>query len=137
MRISIHALALLMLLTACGSGQGANASPAEEDRASSATSQSQAGPSSEMGGDLLTGRLGSDPIEGGCPYLETDERTRYEVVYPRGWTVDRSTGTLRDPSGAVVGTAGDLVTVRGHVTQDMVSICQMGPIFQATDVLSP
>jgi hypothetical protein len=30
--------------------------------------------------------------------------------------------------------AGDIVTVRGREATDMVSICQIGPIFEATEV---
>jgi hypothetical protein len=87
-------------------------------------------------GDELTGFLGADSIEGGCAYLETDDGTRYEVIYPPGYQIDRSSTTLRDPNGDVIATAGDIVTVRGREASDMVSICQIGPIFQATEVVS-
>ncbi|MEX1073107.1 MAG: hypothetical protein WED86_05350 [Chloroflexota bacterium] len=88
------------------------------------------------GQDELTGVLGADSIEGGCTYLEAEDGTRYEVIYPPGWTIDRSSATVRDPTGAVVATAGDLVTVRGRTATDMASICQTGPIFQASEVVS-
>jgi hypothetical protein len=87
-------------------------------------------------GDELTGVLDADSIEGGCPYLGTEDGTRYEVIYPPGYDIDRSSGTLRDPSGVVIATPGDVVTVRGRVATDMASICQIGPIFQATEVVS-
>jgi hypothetical protein len=88
------------------------------------------------GGDELTGVLGADSIEGGCTYLEAEDGTRYEVVYPPGYTIDRSSATLRDPSGGIIATAGDIVTVRGREATDMGSICMIGPIFQATEVVS-
>jgi hypothetical protein len=88
------------------------------------------------GEDALTGVLGADSIEGGCTYLETQDGTRYEVIYPPGYSIDRSDATLRDRTGAVIATAGDVVTVRGREATDMGSICQIGPIFQATEVVS-
>ena len=87
-------------------------------------------------GDELTGFLGTDSIEGGCPYLEAADGTRYEVIYPTGWDIDRASGALRDPTGAVVAGPGAVVTVRGEEASDMVSICQIGPIFEATEVVS-
>jgi hypothetical protein len=86
--------------------------------------------------DELTGFLGADSIEGGCPYLETGDGTRYEVIYPPGYEIDRSSATLRDPSGVVIASAGDVLTVRGEEASEMVSICQIGPIFQASEVVS-
>jgi hypothetical protein len=87
-------------------------------------------------GDELTGTIGADSIEGGCTYLETLDGTRYEVIYPDGWTIDRSSATLRDPSGEVIASGGDVVTVRGREATDMASFCMIGPIFQATEVVS-
>jgi hypothetical protein len=85
---------------------------------------------------LLTGRLGLAEVEGGCPYLEAADGTRYEVLYPPGWSVERTTATLRGPDGAVAATAGQTVTVRGAEAVGMFSTCQIGPIFQATEVVS-
>jgi hypothetical protein len=81
----------------------------------------------------VTGRLGFDDIEGGCSFLETDEETRYEVAYPDGWTLDRMGAELRGPGGQLA-RAGESVTVRGAIATDRSSICQIGPIFVATDV---
>ena len=81
----------------------------------------------------VTGRLGFDDIEGGCSFLETDEGTRYEVTYPDGWTLDRTHAELRGPGGQLAG-AGESVIVRGAVVTDRSSICQIGPIFEATEV---
>jgi hypothetical protein len=81
----------------------------------------------------VTGRLGFDDIEGGCSFLETVEGTRYEVVYPDGWSLDRMRAELRGPGGQLAH-AGESVTVRGVVATDRSSICQIGPIFLATDV---
>ena len=87
-------------------------------------------------GGLLVGRLGISEVEGGCPYLEAADGTRYEVIYPTGWQLDRAAVQLRDPDGTLVAADGDLVTIRGEVATDMVSTCQIGPIFEATEVVS-
>jgi hypothetical protein len=90
----------------------------------------------ETDGAELTGTLGADDIEGGCAYLEADDGTRYEVIYPDGWQVSAAPLELRDPEGEVVATGGDTVTVSGHEAADMVSICQIGPMFMADEVVS-
>jgi hypothetical protein len=84
---------------------------------------------------VFTGTLGSDAIEGGCVYLETPDGRRLEVIYPDGWRVRRSPLALIGPDGTEVAGAGDTITIRGAETQDMVSICQMGPIVRAVEVL--
>lgn len=84
----------------------------------------------------VTGVLAFDDIEGGCWFLATDDGTRYEVLYPEGWTLDRRRAELRGP-GECLARAGDNVTVRGTVATDRSSICQVGPIFLATEVEIP
>lgn len=90
---------------------------------------------SNLGGQELTGTLGFDDIEGGCAYLESNG-TRYEVIYPDGWQLQRSPLQLISPEGDVVAGPGDQVTVRGEEAGDMASICQIGPIFRATEVVA-
>jgi hypothetical protein len=83
----------------------------------------------------LTGTVGFDDIEGGCPYVQTADGRRYQVTYPDGWQVDRMTGAVTGPGGERV-ELGQTVTVRGVVRDDMASTCQIGPIFLATEVVS-
>lgn len=123
-------LAACLVLAACAPGTGAGSPLASEGRSMTAASQIPPG-------ETLTGQLGADSIEGGCPYLETDDGTRYEVLYPSGWEVDRGSGTLRDPDGAVVARPGDTITIRGSRAEGMASLCQIGPIFRATEVIVP
>jgi hypothetical protein len=84
-------------------------------------------------GGSVTGTLGFDDIEGGCAFLQAGDGTRYEVIYPDGWTLDRMAGVLRGPAGEVVG-AGQSFKVHGSIASDRSSICQIGPIFVATEV---
>ena len=86
--------------------------------------------------DLLTGILAADSIEGGCAYLRADDGTRYEVRYPSGWRVRATPLSLTDPHGEIVASGGETITVRGHPDRDARSICQIGPIFAATEVVS-
>jgi hypothetical protein len=87
-------------------------------------------------GELLSGMLSADSVEGGaCPYLETSEGKRFQVVYPAGWRIQRSPLQLVAPDGSVYRRAGDIVTVRGAVTNQIASTCQVGPVFQATEVV--
>ena len=95
--------------------------------------ESLSGKSFAPAGRTVTGRLTFDDIEGGCTYLEAADGTRFEVLYPDGWVVDRAAGELRGPDG-VTARAGDEVSVRGSIATDRSSICQVGPIFEATEV---
>jgi hypothetical protein len=82
----------------------------------------------------ISGTLGFDSIEGGCAYLDAETKVRYEVLYPSGWKVDGS--ALRNADGEAVARIGDSITLRGKVENGMVSICQIGPIFRATEVVT-
>ncbi len=86
--------------------------------------------------ETITGVLGSESIEGGCPYLQAPDNTRYEVIYPHGWKASAAPLELRNPDGEVAATGGDTVTVRGQLATGLASICQIGPIFRATEVVT-
>jgi hypothetical protein len=144
----VLAALVLIPLAACTAGPGSSASPGSEGPVTS-EGPSDASPSASLelaspqpsksapgGGRLYTGTLGSDAIEGGCTYLQTADGQRLEVIYPDGWNVQRAPLALVDPGGQVVARAGDEVTIRGDEAQDMVSICQIGPIVRATEVLT-
>jgi hypothetical protein len=89
-------------------------------------------------GDVRTirGTLSFDDIEGGCPFLEAPDGTRYEVIYPDGWTVDRATGRLHGPDGHDVA-PGTVIEIEASIARDRSSICQVGPIVVATRVTVP
>lgn len=133
-----------MLLAACSQVTPAG-SPSASEAAS--TSRESPAPSSDRdvaspterapsGGDEVVGTFGADSIEGGCTYLAADDGTRFQVIYPNGWTVQASPLQLADPSGDVVATGGERITVRGERADDMVSICMIGPMFRADEVVS-
>jgi hypothetical protein len=133
----VHARAVLILAVAtsvvagCAAGESSSIAPS----AAPSAQESLVMPSLPPKGQLaLTGTLGYDDIEGGCPYLDTGDGTRYQVMYPDGWQVDRGSGVLSGPEGQRV-ELGAQLTVRGEVMTDMVSTCQIGPIFQATEVV--
>lgn len=137
LRVSLTILAFA--LSGCSGGGGIDSSRIELPRSTldrpkqpSPTIHVDRGPGKPM---TLTGTLGILNVEGGCSYLENDKGTRYEVLFPTGWDVDKSTGELIDPTGDVSATAGDTVTVKGEIATDMASICQIGPIFRADQVV--
>lgn len=130
----IIGLACAVALAACTAGEG----PAPSEEGSMEPRQSLHPESIAPSGleRELTGTLGADSVEGGCAYLESAQGTKYEVIYPDGWRVQASPLQLTDPDGQVVATGGEPVTVRGAEARDMGSICQIGPIFLATEVVS-
>jgi hypothetical protein len=79
--------------------------------------------------------LRSDAIEGGCAYVQTADGQKYEVIPPDGWELRKAPAAVVSPDGQVVAKAGDIVTVHGSEA-DMMSICQIGPIIQATDIVA-
>jgi hypothetical protein len=87
-----------------------------------------------QGGDGLTGVFGGDAaLEGGCAWLDVDG-DRWEVLYPDGYTVAFDPVRLIGPDGQVVAEAGSTLRVRGAEATDAVSVCQVGRLWQATDV---
>ena len=145
MRLAII-LAAVLALTACA-GAGTTSSPGASSMDPSPSSSSPS-PTSSMQpssvqptrapggvGEELVGTLGADAVEGGCGYLQAADGTRYEVVYPSGWELQLSPLQLTSPDGDVVARGGDEVTVVGAGANDMASICQIGPIFRATEVI--
>jgi hypothetical protein len=141
LRLAIAVLAVG--LVACSSGAGRSDEPSESSpelprptlggpKLPSPTIHIDRGPGKSM---TLTGTLGTDSIEGGCAYIQTDKSTRYEVIYPKGWNINRQTAELSNPQGEVVATAGDTITVRGEVAADVASICQIGRILRADQVI--
>jgi hypothetical protein len=88
------------------------------------------------GPTALTGALTFDDIEGGCSYLQVADGTKFEVIYPEGWMLDRAGAVLRGPAGQLA-RAGAAVSVTGSLAGGRSSICQVGPIFEATAVEIP
>ena len=127
-------LALAMLsLAACSAdgGGGSRGSAADDSFVLPGASDTKSITPPTAGS--ITGALTFDDIEGGCSYVQTADGTKFEVIYPEGWTLDKATATVRAPDGTVV-RAGEMLTVDGAVARDRSSICQVGPIFQATAV---
>jgi hypothetical protein len=132
-------LLLATLLVACAAPatdepSSPRSTPAETPEPSPTRSPRQPSPSpSQRGSDTIVGRLGGEDIEGGCSFVQTDDGTRYEVIWPEGWRID-ARGNLVDPTDQVAARPGDELTVHGQIAGDMASICQIGPIFRASAV---
>ena len=90
--------------------------------------------SGAIGADY-SGILSMDEIEGGCTYLQADDGRKLQVIYPEGWELRKSPLALIAPDGSVHSKGGDRVSVNGSVANDIVTICQIGPVIRATEVL--
>ncbi len=129
---------LIGACTASPAASGPSASPSSAvPSASPSLSLVSPGPTklAPDGADTYTGVLSFDSIEGGCAYLQAADGRKFEVLYPEGWTLQKSPLQLLAPDGSVHSRSGDTVTVKGSEATDMASICQIGPIIQATEVL--
>jgi hypothetical protein len=128
-----------LLMAGC-SGGASSSGPAEPTATPPAASPSGSleltSPKAPAGAETTyTGVLRSDAIEGGCAYVQTVDGQKYEVIPPDGWQLQKAPAAFVDPAGQVVARAGDVVTVHGHEA-DMMSICQIGPIIQATEIVA-
>lgn len=127
--LAVTLMVMSMLLASCG--QDPAAGPVQDDQA---PDDDEVG--SPDGGELLEGTLGGDPdLEGGCAWLDTGDG-RFEVMYPSGYEIAFEPVRLVGPDGDTIAEEGEAVHVRGHVAQDRMSICQVGAIFQASEVVS-
>jgi hypothetical protein len=134
----LFAVLVAVLMAGCTGGGGPSGpagSPSGPPGEAPSQSLELASPKSPAASEgTYTGVLGSDAIEGGCVYLQAADGTRYEVIYPDGWELRKAPVELVAPDGRVVARAGDEVTVTAHEA-DMASICMIGPIIQATEVV--
>jgi len=127
--------AFVLLLAACSASPAASPPPtAGPPAASTAPSASLTVRPTGTAPDY-TGILSIDAIEGGCAYLQAANGDKLQVLYPDGWALDKDPLELIAPDGSVHAKAGDRVSIMGSDTGDMASICQIGPIIQATEVL--
>ena len=83
----------------------------------------------------FSGILSMDEIEGGCAYLQAADGRKLQVIYPDGWELKKTPLELVAPDGSVHSKSGDLVAVKGSEATDIATICQIGPVIRATEVL--
>lgn len=128
--LAVTLMVMTMLLASCG--QDPVAGPVQDDQAPGDDDV----PGDPGGEDLLEGTLGGDPsLEGGCAWLDTGDG-RFEVMYPPGYQIAFEPVRLVGPDGDTIAEEGESVHVRGRVAEDRMSICQVGAIFQASEVVS-
>jgi hypothetical protein len=136
-------LVLGVVMAGCSSGNGGTSGSGGESPSGGSPSAAAPTPSLELaspkspaaGGNTYTGVLRSDAIEGGCAYLLAADGQKYEIIPPDGWELQKAPAAVVSPDGQVVAKAGDVITVHGDQA-DMMSICQIGPIIQATDIVA-
>jgi hypothetical protein len=143
MRWTVPALMLMAVLAGCQLDPGQQP-PAPLPSASASevppSAPAGGGPAaseeapSASAGTSLTGVLGGDAqLEGGCIWLETDQG-RIEPMWPAGYTVTTDPVTLLDPQGEPVAEEGDRITVTGGPAQDVATVCQVGEVWNVTEV---
>ena len=147
MRHPLHLglLSLVLIVAACSAAPGASgpaSSPTNPATATTAPSQDIASqqPTSAASdkasvGTVYAGVLSIDEIEGGCVYLQSPDGQKLQVIYPDGWSTRKAPLKLIAPDGSVHSRGGDVVSIRGSESTEMASICQIGPIIEAIEVL--
>ena len=129
-------LAFVLLIAACSAAPGASTPP------SAAPSIPAARPSASLSSKPegitadYSGILSMDEIEGGCTYLQAADGRKLQVIYPEGWQLTKSPLALIAPDGSVHSKGGDRVSVKGSEANDIATICQIGPVIRATEVLA-
>lgn len=128
----LAALALTALVLA-----GCGAAP---DQSSTATPSATAGaaPSALASVDTddrtVIGTLGGDAqLEGGCVWIETADG-RIEPTLPEGYEVTTDPIALVGPDGEPIAEEGDEVAVTGHPATNTMTTCQVGEVWQVTNV---
>jgi hypothetical protein len=123
----------VLLLAACG-GEPGSGDPEPIDTPLPGSEVSAPDDAEDdKGAKSITGTFGgSRQLEGGCAWIE-DGRTKWEVEWPAGYTVSFDPLTLTGPDGKVAG-EGDTLMVNGKPVTDAVTICQVGPLWRATEV---
>jgi hypothetical protein len=132
MRLSILLLAAAVLLGACGTDDAAGPGQTEPPVEGPPVDE----PAGEQADAInIEGVLAGDPdLEGGCVWVEADDGN-YEVIeWPAGYEAQPDPVQLLGPDGEVVAEEGTLLRLDGRVAEDMMSICQVGTLFQATAV---
>lgn len=125
-RCLILAAVVALMLVACGGAGG-------EPPANVATEPPGGSEGQPAAGDTITGTFGGDPqLEGGCAWVD-DGATRWNVQYPEDYTLSLDPPKLTGPGGLIV-RPGDTITVAGAERTDLMTICQIGPVWAATSV---
>jgi hypothetical protein len=124
----------LVIAAACSVAPGGSTPPSAPAAASVGPSASLSVVPAANPADY-SGILSMDAIEGGCAYLQSDDGQKLQVIYPNGWELKKSPLELIAPDGSVHSKGGDRVSVNGSEAHDIATICQIGPVIQASEVL--
>ncbi len=140
------AVATAVLATACGSSDAGSAAPPSPSVAAPSPAATAPATSLPSAGDsegsqrprpteVLRGTLGGDAqLEGGCTWLDTESGERVQVLYPEGYEVSADPVRLVGPDGAEVAVAGDPLEIDVAGRPDLLTICQVGPVVEASAV---
>lgn len=123
-------LSVIVLLAACGGATG----PTADGRSPGA--ESSPGDDAPTREAAFTGTFGGNAeLEGGCAWLDTHTEGRVEPRWPDGYRVTFDPVRLLGPDGDVVAEEGDTIAVDGSIADDVMTICQVGPVLEITEVV--
>ena len=123
--VIILTLAIATLAAACGPADSGGKAGAPTTPAPTTPAPAE--------GDAISGTLGGDPkLEGGCIWID-DGKTRWQVQWPAGYEVSTDPIAVTGPEGLEIA-EGDTVTVTGSEQTDVMTTCQVGPVWAATAV---
>ena len=85
----------------------------------------------------ITGILRGDQAQGiDCIWLTDPHGNRWEIIWPVGYRQEVVEGVATlSLEGQVVAVAGDPITVRGTRSRDFGSVCMIGIVYEASEVL--
>ncbi|MBD0324489.1 MAG: hypothetical protein ICV72_14065 [Aldersonia sp.] len=133
--IAMVAVVVGLMLAACGDAGGqAGAHPPSSVEPPDGVDASE--PVEPVAGEerTVTGTFGGDAqLEGGCAWIASGD-TKWNVQYPQGYTLTFDPLRLTGPDGFVA-EDGQTLTVTGRERSDVMTTCQIGPVFEATEVV--
>jgi hypothetical protein len=133
--VVVLAVLAIVALPACGaSGGGDSAQSSAPIPPGGEVPASDQAPHGKDGKSITGTFGGSAQLEGGCAWVK-DGATKWEVEWPAGYSVTFDPLTLKGPKGKVAA-EGDTLTLQGTPQRDAMTICQVGPLFKATDVVA-
>ena len=115
-------VAVALMTVACADAGGGGEDPATDPA-----------PAPTAAGDVITGTFGGDAeLEGGCAWIQQGDN-RWNVQYPPDYTLTFDPLRLTGPNGETA-EDGDTLTVAGRERDDLMTTCQVGPVWEATSV---
>lgn len=130
----IAVLLAMTVLLACGTDQPEEVpidQPAETPEEDGQVDDAAGGTDAD-----LVGELGGDAqLEGGCAWIAVEDG-RVEPAWPEGYQVEFGPLRLVDRHGETVAEEGDRLHLNGRMDPEVMTICQIGPVFVVQEIVA-